>query len=233
MSTGRDHTLTWQGVRQGVGASSALGVASAVLGAGFGVAADHVALPLWATLLMSGTVFGGAAQFAVLPLWTAPLPLVPIWVSTLAVNARFSLLSASLLPWLRHYGGAVPWVTVGLLGEGQWAVGMQAYGRGERDLGVLLGSAGVVWTAWMAGTGAGFLAASSLGDPRRYGLDLVLVLFFAGTLASGWRGPRDLVPWTAAALATRLPAAIVAPEWQILVAALVGALVGAWRDART
>lgn len=228
----REYALTRHGVRQGIAASSALGVASAVLGAGFGVAADHAALSLWATLLMSGTVFAGAAQFAVLPLWTAPLPLVPIWVSTFAVNARFSLLSAALLPWLRHARGAVPWVAVGLLGEGQWAVAMQAYARGERDLGVLFGSAAVVWTAWMAGTAAGFLAATMLGDPRQFGLDLVLVLFFAGTLASGWRGPRDLVPWTAAALATRLPAWLVAPEWQILVAALVGACVGAWRDIR-
>jgi predicted branched-subunit amino acid permease len=84
----------------------------------------------------------------------------------------------------------------------------------------------------MTGTATGYLAAPSLGDPRRFGLDLVLVLFFASTLTSGWRGPRDLVPWGAAALATRIPAAIVAPEWQVLVAALVGASVGAWRDTR-
>jgi hypothetical protein len=40
------------------------------------------------------------------------------------------------------------------------------------------------------------------------------------------------VPWSAAALATRIPPSMVAPEWQVLVAALVGASVGAWRDTR-
>lgn len=232
MTDTRDYSLTRQGIGRGARASVALGVASAVLGAGFGVAASHATFPLWATLFMSGTVFAGAAQFAVLGLWSAPLPFAPIWFSTLAVNARFSLLSASLTPWLKHYRGVVPWITVGLLGEGQWAVSTQAFARGERDLGVLVGSSLAVWTSWMAGTTLGFLASPVLGDPRRLGLDLVLVLFFTGTLVSGWRGPRDLLPWGAAALATRIPASIVAPEWQVLVAALVGACVGAWRDAR-
>lgn len=229
-STG--YSLTAHGVRRGVRASVPLGVASAVLGAGFGVAARHADLPLWAALVMSGSVFAGASQFAALSLWTAPLPYLPIWLSTLAVNARFALLSASLAPWLAHYRGWVPWLTVGGLGEGQWAVGIQAESSGDRDLGVLIGSSLMVWTLWMAGTALGVVVSPLLGDPRRFGLDLVLVLFFSATLTSGWRGPRDLVPWGAAALATRLPASLVAPEWQVIVAALVGALVGAWRDTR-
>lgn len=232
MTAGGVATLSTRGIWKGVVASISLGIASAVLGAGFGVAARQTGLALWATLLMSGSVFAGAAQFAVLPLWSAPLPLAPIWFSTLAVNARFSLLSASLTPWLKQYRGATPWLTVFLVGEGQWAISTQAYANGERDLGVLVGSGLVVWVVWMAGTAAGFLAAPLLGDPRRLGLDLVLVLFFAATMTSAWRGPRDLAPWGAAALATRIPASIVAPEWQVLVAALVGAAVGAWRDTR-
>lgn len=232
MTPSGDYVLTSRGLGIGARASVALGVASVVLGAGFGVAARQVDVPLWAALFMSASVFAGAAQFAVLPLWSAPLPLLPIWFSTFAVNARFSLLSASLLPWLKHYRGATPWTSVFLLGEGPWAIGMQAYAKGERDLGIVVGSGLVVWGLWVAGTAAGFVLAPALGDPRRFGLDLVLVLFFAGTLTSGWRGPRDLVPWGAAALATRIPPSIVAPEWQVLVAALVGACVGAWRDTR-
>lgn len=221
-----------RGVRRGALASVPLGIASAVLGAGFGVAARQAGLPMWAGLLMSGSVFAGAAQFAVLPLWSASLPMAPIWFSTLAVNARFMLLSASLAPWLTRYRGATPWAAVFLLGEGPWAIGMQAHAKGDRDLGVILGSGLVVWTVWMAGTAVGFVAAPSLGDPRQFGLDLVLVLFFAASMTSAWRGPRDLLPWGAAALATRIPSSVVAPEWQVLVAALVGASVGAWRDTR-
>lgn len=228
-----DVSLTRDGVRRGVAASVPLGIASAILGAGFGVAARQTALPLWSALLMSGTVFAGAAQFAALPLWTAPLPLVPLWLSTLAVNARFALLSAALSPWVLRYRAPVRWWSMFLLGEGQWAVAMQAYGRGERDLGVYVGSGAMVWAAWMAGTLAGHVGAAALGDPRRFGLDLVLVLFFASTLTSSWRGSRDLAPWAAAAAATRLSPWLVPLEWQVLVAALVGAAVGAWRDTRS
>lgn len=220
-----------RGVVRGASSSAALGLASAVLGAGFGVAARQVVLPLWATLCMSGSVFAGAAQFAVLPLWSAPLPLAPIWFSTFAVNARFMLLSATLTPLLMRHRAVAPWASVFLMGEGQWAVAMQASSKGDRDLGVLVGSGLLVWISWMAGTAAGYLAAPALGDPRRLGLDLVLVLFFAAALTSTWRGPRDLLPWAAAAAATWIPSSIVAPEWQVLVAALVGASVGAWRDA--
>lgn len=216
----------WRGAR----ASVSLGFASAILGAGFGVAAEQVGLPAWVTLFMSGSVFAGAAQYAALPLWSAPLPLAAIWFSTLAVNARFMLLSAALSPWLSRYRGATPWLSMFLLGEGQWAISTRAYADGERDLGVFVGSGLTVWLVWMGGTALGFVAAPLLGDPRRLGLDLVLVLFFAATMTSAWRGPRDLAPWGAAVLATRLPASIVAPQWQVLVAALVGAAVGAWRD---
>ncbi|MEZ5293651.1 MAG: AzlC family ABC transporter permease [Vicinamibacterales bacterium] len=226
------HTLTARGLARGASASIALGLASSVLGAGLGVAARQAAVPLWATLLMSGTVFAGAAQFAALTLWVAPLPYAPIWLSTFAVNARFALLTASLSPWLRHYRGWVQALSAFLMGEGQWAIASNAHLRGERDIGVFVGSGLVVWSVWMIGTATGYLAAPLLGDPRRLGLDLVLTLFFAGTLTTTWRGPRDLVPWSAAALATRLSPWLVAPEWQILVAALVGATVGALRDAR-
>ena len=152
------YQLTRAGVGRGIRASVPLGVASAVVGLGFGVAARQATLPLWATLCMSGTVFAGAAQFAALQMWTAPLPYLPIWLSTFAVNARFSLLSASLAPWLAHYRGWRPWAAVAILAEGQWAVSTEAYGRGDRDLGVLVGASLMVWTAWMAGTAAGFLA---------------------------------------------------------------------------
>jgi predicted branched-subunit amino acid permease len=113
------YTLTRRGLWQGARASVPLGVASAVLGAGFGVAARQVDLALWATLFMSGSVFAGAAQFAVLPLWSAPLPLAPIWFSTFAVNARFALLSASLTSWLRH--GSRPACSAKVSGPSRWA----------------------------------------------------------------------------------------------------------------
>lgn len=232
MSAHDRYPLTKGGVARGARLSLPLALASAIVGAGFGVAARHAEMPLWAALLMSGSVYAAASQFAALALWHAPLPFVPIWLSTLAVNARFSLLSASLAPWLSHYRGWVPWVAIAGLGEGQWAVGTQAEARGDRDIGVILGSSLLVWSAWMAGTASGVIISPLLGDPRRFGLDLVLVMFFAGTLTSGWRGRRDLVPWGAAALATRLPPSIVAPEWLVIVAALVGAVVGAWRDTR-
>lgn len=224
--------ITRAGIWQGVRASIPLGLATAVLGAGFGVAARQAQLPLGATMVMTAAVFAGASQFAALALWQSPLPLIPIWLSTLAVNARFMLLGAALESWTGRRHGAKAYAAMFFLAEGPWAVAMQAKAAGARDFGVFVGSGVAVWIVWVIGTAAGYLAAPLLGDPRQLGLDLVLVLFFACALTSTWRGPRDLAPWTAAALATQLPASLVAPEWQVLVAAVVGAAVGAWRDTR-
>lgn len=223
---------TTAGVIRGVRLSVPLAVATVIVGTGFGLAAQQAGMALWAASLMSGIVLAGAAQFAALPLWTSPVPLLPLWFSTLAVNARFSLLSASLASWLRRYGGATPWLAVVLLVEGPWAVTTRAQRDGDDDLGVLLGSQALMWITWVGGTVFGYAAAPALGDPRRLGLDLVIVLFFTGALTTGWRGPRDLWPWGAASAATFLPASIVPPQWTVLVAALVGAAVGAWRDTR-
>lgn len=223
---------TLAGVVRGVRRSAPLAVATLVVGTGFGLAAAQRTLPLWAATLMSGTVLAGAAQFAALPLWSAPLPFAPVWLSTLAVNARFALLSASLAPWLSRYRGAAPWLALAMLIEGPWAVTTRSHREGDFDLGVLLGSQMLMWATWVGGTVAGYVAAPLIGDPRRFGLDLVLVLFFTGTLTAGWQGRRDLWPWVAAAGATLLPAALVAPQWKVLVAGVIGAAVGAWRDAR-
>lgn len=224
--------ITRAGLWQGARASVPISVATAVLGAGFGVAARQASLSLGATVGMTATVFAGAAQFAALTLWQAPLPLVPIWLSTLAVNARFMLLSASLAAWIGRRHGLKAIAAMFVMAEGPWAVSMQARAAGSRDFGVYIGSGAMVGFVWIAGTALGYLAAPLLGDPRRLGLDLVLVLFFACALTTTWRGSRDLAPWAAAALATRIPASIVAPEWQVLVSAVIGAAVGAWRDAR-
>ena len=83
-------------------------------GMAFGVAALQNGLDPLSILLLSGLVFAGSSQFAALDLWTEPLALLPIWLTTLAINARHLLYGAALYPWLRsitkaHRSTSVPW----------------------------------------------------------------------------------------------------------------------------
>src|SRR3954449_10035271 len=70
------------------------------MGLAFGAAALQHDLPGSLALLMSALVFAGSAQFAALDLWSASPALVPLLLTTFAVNTRHLLLGASLAAWL-------------------------------------------------------------------------------------------------------------------------------------
>src|SRR3712207_4837886 len=78
-------------------------IAAVPIGLLFGALAAGRGLSVAEATLMSLLVFAGGAQFAALELWIAPLPVAAILFSTLLVNARHVLMSASLAPKLRGF----------------------------------------------------------------------------------------------------------------------------------
>ena len=202
-----------------------------VLGATFGVAARQAGVGAGLAALMSATVFAGGAQFAALGLLGPPPLMAPLLLGTLAINARHLLLGAALAPWLRQLPLGQRLGAVAVLSDANWAQAMRAHAAGERDAGVLVGGGVLMWGAWVVGTAAGALASQAVPDVRRFGLDALLVGFFAAALASGWRGRRDLPAAVGAAAVTASLVAFGAPQWSVLIGALGGAAAGAWSDA--
>lgn len=224
--------LTRAGLRAGARELLPAAPAVLVMALAFGVAAGQAGMPGPLAIAMSTVVYAGASQYVALGMWHAPLPFVPVLVATFAVNSRFILLSAALSRWLAGLSWRQRALAVTLLGEANWAAALRAEQRGDRDAGVLLGGGLLLWSLWIVGTVAGVLAGPLITQPERYGLDLVLVLFFVNVLVDGWRGPSDLLPWCVAGAAASLPPSIVPPQWSVLVGAVSGAAVGAWRDGR-
>jgi 4-azaleucine resistance transporter AzlC len=198
-------------------------------GLAFGAAAIERGLSATTSLLMSGIVFAGAAQFAALEFWAAPLPLVPLLLAVFAVNARHILLGASLYPWLaaqpplRRYGALL------LMTDANWAYATSALAREQRDLGLLVGSGVALWAAWLLGTALGVIFGTSMGDLGRFGFDVLMVAYFTAVVVGMWKGRADLLPWLAAAVGAALAWRWLPPGWHVLVGALAGGLVGAWR----
>jgi predicted branched-subunit amino acid permease len=85
----------------------------------------------------------------------------------------------------------------------------------------------VLWVVWTLATVPGFLAGALVGEPRRYGLDLVLPIFFAAMLVPLWRGMRPALPWAAAGAVALLVQALVPGYLFILAGAIAGMAVGA------
>jgi predicted branched-subunit amino acid permease len=225
--------LTFAGCRRGAREILPLCTFVFVLAATFGVAARQAGLSTGMASTMSALVFAGSAQFAALPLLGPPPSLWPMRLGTLAINARLLLLGAALAPWLLALPLWQRLAAVTVLSDANWAQAMRAHAAGERDAGVLVGAGVAMWITWVLGTAAGAFASRAVPDVARFGLDALLVGFFAAALTGGWRGKSDAPAALGAAAVTLLMAALGARDWSILIGALSGAAAGAWSDAHT
>lgn len=224
--------VSWRGVRDGFRGMAPLAMFVIPFGIAFGAAAIDKGISPALALLMSALVFAGASQFSALDLWTSPLVIIPILLTTFAVNARHLLLGAALYPWLSAYPPCQRFAIVALLSDPNWALATKAYESGERDAGFLLGSGIILWIVWLVGTAIGALVGSDLGDLSRYGFDVLITVYFLTILISLWRGHDDVLPWLAAAGAAVIAAHLLTPGWYVVVGGLTGGIVGALRHDR-
>ncbi len=179
---------------------------------------------------MSASVFAAASQFAVLEIWGTTIPLIPLILIALAVNARHILMGASLYPWLSDLPWSKRLASMLVLSDANFASGLSDYQAGERDVGVLIGGGLALWLAWVLGTTGGLLFGEQIGDPRAFALDVVMIAFFAALLAGSWNGKAALLPWFAAAIVS-LAAYWWAPaNWHVVAGALAGGIVGGLRN---
>lgn len=66
----------------------------------FGVTATNAGMDLWQVLGFSTIVLAGAAQISAVQLLVDQAPLVVVILSSLAVNLRMAMYSASMVPWI-------------------------------------------------------------------------------------------------------------------------------------
>src|SRR4028118_899911 len=89
----------WSGVIAGIKRSLPLALSIFTYGISFGVLARQAGLSLVEAFLMSSLVFAGASQFIAVELRHSPLPIATLLLTTLVINLRHILMSASLSPW--------------------------------------------------------------------------------------------------------------------------------------
>ncbi|MBB3772069.1 4-azaleucine resistance transporter AzlC [Angulomicrobium tetraedrale] len=226
-------TLTLAGVWRGARAMLPVLIPVFVFGAAFGIAARGAGLEGWAASLMSALVFAGASQFAALDLWHAPVPWVPLLLATFAINARHLLLGASLRMLTHGLSAWKRYAAMIVLSDLNWAALIAAEARGERDLGYMVGGGLAMWVVWLVATVIGAEAGDvTLTDLQRYGLDLVLVVFFTTTLVGLYRKRIDDLPWLVAGLAALAAVWWLPTNWHVLVGGLAGGLAGLVQHGR-
>lgn len=211
-----------------------LSIFVAVFGMAFGLAAIQTGLTRFEALLMSGLVFAGASQFAALEFWQQDIPLLAVMLTTFAINARHLLMGASLYPWLRETPVRRRYAILTLISDANWAMAVQDYQRGERNLGILLGGGLALWVSWMLGTLLGLILTQGIPDPRALGLDMVLGCFLLSMAVGGKKNLRTLVIWSVAGGVSLLAFWWLPTNSHVVAGAVAGGLVGAfWLDEPT
>lgn len=199
----------------------------------FGAAASAKGLSLLETLLMSALVYGGVSQLVAMELWRPEWSwgaIVGLAVVTATVNSRMILQGASLQPWFAPYSKWLNALHLFFFTDANWVIGTRYHAEGGRDLGVLIGAGLALWIVWIVFSALGYLLGALLSDPRAYGIDLVMPIFFAAMIVPLWRGKRAAMPWVVAGFVALVTAKLVDGYAFIIVGSLSGAIVGAFRD---
>lgn len=171
----------WAGVK----ATFPLVVGAAPFGIIFGALAVTSGLSPIGTQAMSLFVFAGSSQFIAAGLIASGTGTFIIIATTLIVNLRHALYSATLAPHMKHL--PQKW----LLPLGFWltdesfVVVAQRYQEKDNSPNkhwFFLGSAVFMYTNWQLCTYLGLRAGQSIENPLSWGLDFAMVVTFIGML---------------------------------------------------
>ena len=144
-----------------------------------GVAMVASGIPPLVAMLMSLIVFAGASMVASAQLLASAAPAALIVLTTLIINLRFMMYSASLRA---HFGGApLRWrVAVAyLIADNVYGLLLSRFSEHPKDEGKLeyfLGAGIVVWAAWQAAVLGGILIGA--GVPASWRLEFAAPLAF-------------------------------------------------------
>ena len=225
--------LTTAGLREGMRLTLPMLPGVVLMSTAFGTVAAQKGLTAFEAVLMSGLMFAGASQLVALEVWPAVWTfggILTLAVVVATVNMRYLLMGAALRPWLGPGPAWQSYLALLTTVDANWIVAMRYRAHGGSDTGVVLGSGAVLWLFWVAGTVPGHLLGVLVNDPRRFGLDLVLPIFFVAMLVLLWRGPRRGAAWIIAGAVAFLTSHLLPGYWFIMAGAIAGSVAGGFLD---
>ncbi|WP_218940395.1 AzlC family ABC transporter permease [Denitrobaculum tricleocarpae] len=218
--------LTMAGAVRGARSLGPISLFVIPFGIAFGAAAIERGVTPDQSIVMSLSVFSAAAQFAALDFWEGPLPTISLLLTVFAVGTRLILMGATLAPWLNRLSRPKRLLALSVLSDVNFADSYDAFRRDDRDVGRLVGGGLALCICWALGTAIGVIAGASLGNLERFGIDVVMVAFFAAIAVGQWEGLQDLLPSAVAATVAVLGLTLLPPGWNIVLAAIAGGIAG-------
>lgn len=207
-------------------------VAAAPIGLLYGTLAADKGLSVAEVLLSSGLIFAGGAQLAAIQIWTVPVPIGALLVSTLLINARYVLMSASLAPKVAHLPLLGRIVGFHVLADENWAMSERRAAGGPISAAYFFGMGAVFWVNWMVFSALGAVTGPMLGDPRRFGADFAFTAMFIVLTASFARSRTSVLVIAVSAATAALAHVVVGPPWHVLAGAFAGIATAALSSER-
>jgi 4-azaleucine resistance transporter AzlC len=216
----------------GVKAEAPILLGVAPFGMIYGALAIAAGMPRGAAQAMSSIVFAGSAQFVATQLIATGTPGVVILMTSVVVNLRHMLYSASVAPYLQELKPLWKWSLAYLLTDEAYAVTITHYREStdsEFRHWYLLGAGLALWSTWQVSTAAGIFLGSQM--PPAWSLDFTLPLTFLALMVPALVDRPSVVAALSAGFV-----AVVGANWPyktgLLGAALVGILAGVLADRK-
>ena len=178
-------------------------------------------------LFTSVFVYAGASQFVAVDMWREPVPILILIATTLVVNLRHVLMSASLSRHISSISGRWRVALMYLLTDESWAVTERRAQTDKLDLGYVLGTFLPLWPTWFLCSFIGAFVGNSLGDPAVYGLDFAFSAIFLTIIMGFWKGPRTAGVILASGLFAVAAKLFLPGAWYIMVGGVAGVLIAA------
>jgi predicted branched-subunit amino acid permease len=224
---------TLEGLRRGAMLAMPLVPGTFVFALANGALSAQRGLSVDETFGMSAILFAGASQAMAYQIWPSGAWSLGVLLAMVgvvaAVNARMFLMGVSLRPWLSHAPPALIYPNLALLTDMNWSVSMAYRARGGNDVGVFLGAGLLSFVAWVPFCMIGYFATSYVPDPRKYALDLMMVVMFSAMSINIFKRARSRTPFVAAGAATLAASYALPGFWFTIVGALAGAGYAAMR----
>ncbi len=234
MSSSNLSAAYWRGFRHGLPFLLVI-VPFGVL---FGVAGTEAGLNLAEVMGFSILVIAGASQFTAVQLMSDHAPVILVLLTSLAVNLRMAMYSASLAP---HLGAASPWhksLVAYFMVDQAYAMAIADYERApEQSLAEKLAYyAGVctpICPQWYVSTLAGAVLGAAI--PAEFALDFAAPITFLAMLGPALRSLAHVAA-AAVSVGVALVLAFLPSGLGLLIAALAAMVTGAqvelWMERR-
>lgn len=218
---------------QGLKAGLPIAIGYLPIALAFGLLARSAGVSLLTTVLMSLLVFAGASQFIAVNLLALGTQAWEIVLTTLVINLRHFLMSASLSQRLAP-GLSKPWrslLAFGITDETFTVASLQTQSTLAAPF--ILGLNLFAYASWVLGSGLGVLLASGLPAALQASMGIALYAMFIGLLVPSLRNGLPVVVVVLAAVVFQaimnwVPGlSFLATGWKLVISAGLASMLGA------